>query len=170
VSRRLQALLLTLAVALSSFAPSLAQNQQDKDKLLQDAQKKIEQLQESSKKPEPWDVEGDHGPTTTVEFDTDEGTWMSCDVSPDGRTVVFDILGDIYRMPITGGRAELLLGGASWEWQPRFSPDGKWIAYTSDRDGGDNIWVMDADGKNLRKVTKETQRILNKPDWTPDGQ
>src|SRR5215216_122664 len=95
---------------------------------------------------------------------------MSCDVSPDGRTIVFDILGDIYRMPVTGGKAELLLGGASWEWQPRFSPDGKWIAFTSDRDGGDNIWVMDPDGKNRRQVTKETQRLLNTPDWTPDGQ
>ena len=62
MSRRFPALLLTLSVALSSFAPVLAQNQQDKDKQLQDAQKKIEQLQEASKKPEPWDVEGDHGP------------------------------------------------------------------------------------------------------------
>ncbi|MFL6336545.1 MAG: amidohydrolase family protein [Pyrinomonadaceae bacterium] len=170
MSRRFPALLLTLSITLSTFAPVLAQNQQDRDKQLQDAQKKIEQLQEASKKPEPWDVEGDHGPVTTVEFDTDEGTWMSCDVSPDGRTIVFDILGDIYRMPIEGGRAELLLGGASWEWQPRYSPDGKWIAYTSDRDGGDNIWVMDADGRERRQVTKETQRLLNTPDWTPDGQ
>ena len=174
MSRRFKALLLTVSIILSSLAPVLAvQNPpqpQDKDKQLQDAQKKIEQLQESTKKPEPWDVEAEHGPTTTVEFDTDEGTWMSCDVSPDGRTIVFDLLGDIYRMPATGGRAELLAGGASWEWQPRFSPDGKLIAFTSDRDGGDNIWVMDADGKNRRQVTKETQRLLNTPDWTPDSQ
>jgi len=128
------------------------------------------QPQETTKKPEPWDVEGNHGPTTTVEFDTDEGTWMSCDVSPDGQTIVFDLLGDIYRMPIAGGRAELLSGGASWEVQPRFSPDGKLIAFTSDRDGGDNIWVMEADGKNRRQVTRETQRLLNTPAWTPDGQ
>src|SRR5919112_1193292 len=170
--RRFPVCLLITAFLLQPFA--LAQQPtptpQDKDKQLQDAQKKIEQLQEASKKPEPWDVEGDHGPTTTVEFDTDEGTWMSCDVSPDGRTIVFDILGDIYRMPVTGGRAELLAGGASWEWQPRFAPDGRWIAYTSDRDGGDNIWVMDADGRNRRQVTKETQRLLNTPAWTPDGQ
>lgn len=126
--------------------------------------------QDSQKKTEPWDVEGDHGPSTLIEFDTDEGTWMSCDVSPNAQTIVFDLLGDIYRMPIAGGKAELLSGGASWECQPRFSPDGKLIAFTSDRDGGDNIWVMDADGKNRRQVTRENYRLVNSPAWTPDGQ
>ncbi|HYP29144.1 MAG TPA: amidohydrolase family protein, partial [Blastocatellia bacterium] len=126
--------------------------------------------QEATKKPEPWDVEGDHGPTAEVENDSDEGTWMSCDVSPDGRTIVFDLLGDIYKMPITGGRAELLSGGVSWEAQPQFSPDGKLIAFTSDRDGGDNVWVMDASGQNRRQITKETYRLVNSPAWTPDGQ
>jgi imidazolonepropionase-like amidohydrolase/Tol biopolymer transport system component len=166
--RRLPVCFLIATLLLQSGA--LARQQQQQDKPLQDAQKKIEQLREASKKPEPWDVEGDHGPTTTVEFDTDEGTWMSCDVSPDGRTIVFDLLGDIYRMPAGGGTAELLSGGASWEVQPRFSPDGKLIAFTSDRDGGDNIWVMDSDGKNRRQLTKETSRLLNTPTWTPDGQ
>jgi imidazolonepropionase-like amidohydrolase/Tol biopolymer transport system component len=147
-----------------------AQEPPNKDKQLQDAEKKVEQLQEAARKVAPWDVEGDHGPTTTVEFDTDEGTWMSCDVSPDGQKIVFDLLGDIYLMPSSGGRAELLSGGVSWEAQPRFSPDGKLIAFSSDRDGGDNIWVMDADGKNRRQVTKETTRLLNTPAWTPDGQ
>jgi imidazolonepropionase-like amidohydrolase/Tol biopolymer transport system component len=150
--------------------PASAQEPPNKDKQLQDAQKKVEQLQESARKVEPWEVEGDHGPSTTVEFDTDEGTWMSCDVSPDGQRIVFDLLGDIYSMPLAGGRAELLSGGVSWEAQPRWSPDGKLIAFTSDRDGGDNIWVMDADGKNRRQVTKETTRLLNTPAWTPDGQ
>ncbi|HXG64934.1 MAG TPA: amidohydrolase family protein [Blastocatellia bacterium] len=129
-----------------------------------------EAKKEDAKKSETWDVEGDHGPSTVVEFDTDEGTWMSLDVSPDGQTIVFDLLGDIYKMPITGGQAQLLSGGVSYEVQPRFSPDGKFIAFTSDRDGGDNIWVMDADGKNRRQVTKETYRLVNSPAWMPDGQ
>src|SRR5919112_5097549 len=171
--RRFPVRLLIIALLLQPFGVRAQQptpTPQDKDKQLQDAQKKIEQLQDASKKPEPWDVEGDHGPTTAVEFDTDEGTWMSCDVSPDGRSLVFDLLGDIYRMPIGGGRAELLSGGVSWESQPRYSPDGKSIAFTSDRDGGDNIWVMDADGKNRRQLTKETLRLVNSPAWTPDSQ
>jgi imidazolonepropionase-like amidohydrolase/Tol biopolymer transport system component len=126
-------------------------------------------LQDGQKKSEAWEVEGDHGPSNVVEFDTDEGTWMSCDVSPDGQSIVFDLLGDIYKMAITGGRAELLSAGVSWEAQPRVSPDGKLIAFTSDRDGGDNIWVMDTDGKNRRQITKETYRLVNSPAWTPDG-
>ena len=136
----------------------------------QEAPKTDAQKPESPKKDEPWDVEADHGPSSLVEFDTDEGTWMSCDVSPDGATIVFDLLGDIYKMPVGGGKAELLCGGVSWECQPRFSPDGKLIAFTSDRDGGDNIWVIDSDGKNRRQVTKENYRLVNSPAWTPDGQ
>ena len=125
---------------------------------------------DAPKKEEKWDVEAEHGPTVAVEFDTDEGTWMSLDVSPDGQRIVFDLLGDIYELPITGGRAELLSGGPAWECQPRYSPDGNWIAFTSDRDGGDNIWVMDPQGKNKRQITKETFRLMNSPAWTPDGQ
>ncbi|MFL6208142.1 MAG: amidohydrolase family protein [Pyrinomonadaceae bacterium] len=135
-----------------------------------EAVKTQEERKQAERKEEKWDVEAEHGPTSLVEFDTDEGTWMSCDVSPDGKVLVFDLLGDIYQMPSAGGAAQLLSGGRSWEAQPRYSPDGKWIAYTSDRDGADNIWVMDREGQNRRQVTKEGQRLVNTPAWTPDGQ
>ena len=71
----------------------------------------------------------------TITFDTDEGTWMSLDVSPDGRTIAFDLLGDIYTLPITGGAATRVVGGMSFESQPRFSPDGRHLAFLSDRTG-----------------------------------
>lgn len=100
---------------------------------------------------------------------TDEGTWMNIDVSPDGKTLVFDLLGDIYSMPITGGKATPLRSGIPFEIQPRFSPDGKHIAFTSDAGGGDNLWVMKADGSDARQVTKESFRLLNNPYWMPDG-
>ncbi len=116
-----------------------------------------------------WDVNAAHGPTSTVSFTTDEGTWMNLDVSPDGREIVFDLLGDIYIMPIDGGRATQLVGDNSLDIQPRFSPDGRTISFTSDRAGGDNIWLMDRDGSNLRQVTKEDFRLLNNATWTPDG-
>ncbi|RYY62789.1 MAG: amidohydrolase [Chitinophagaceae bacterium] len=117
-----------------------------------------------------WDVSNPGGPSKTVSFSVSEGTWMNLDLSPDGKTIVFDLLGDIYSIPATGGEATLLRGGRAFEVQPRFSPDGKKILYTSDAGGGDNIWVMDANGSAPRQVTKETFRLLNNGTWTPDGQ
>ncbi len=116
-----------------------------------------------------WDVTAKHAATSDVEFDTDEGTWMAVDVSPDGKQLVFDLLGDIYTMPITGGSATLLAGGPAYETQPRFSPDGKKISFTSDRDGTDNIWMMDTDGKNPKQITKEKERQTNNAVWSMDG-
>ncbi len=104
-------------------------------------------------------------PYRDIEFTTTEGTWMSLDVSPDGNTLVFDMLGDIYTMPIAGGQTTCIRQGLPWEVQPRFSPNGKQISFTSDAGGGDNIWVMDADGKNAKQVTKESFRLLNNADW-----
>jgi len=117
-----------------------------------------------------WNIENAGGQAKRVTITTEEGTWMNLDVSPDGQTIVFDLLGDIYTIPIKGGKATLLAGGRAWEIQPRFSPDGKQISYTSDKDGADNIWVMNADGSAKHPVTKETFRLLNNASWTPDGQ
>src|SRR5262249_51634786 len=111
-----------------------------------------------------------HGPSDTLRFDTSEGTWMTTDVSPDGKTIAFDILGDIYTMPITGGAATRITSGPAWDFQPRFSPDGKRIAFTSDRGGTDNIWVMTPDGGNMRPITQEKDHVMNLPSWSPDGQ
>ena len=120
--------------------------------------------------PAKWDVSAKRAASRDVEFATTEGTWMALDVSPDGRTIVFDLLGDLYALPITGGAATLLLGGQAFEMQPRFSPDGKRIAFTSDRDGLMNVWTMDVNGRDLRQVSKEKEREVSNPAWTPDGQ
>jgi len=129
---------------------------------------------DSSKSPETapakWDVANPPGPSYEATIDTREGTWMSVDVSPDGKSIMFDLLGDIYEIPIGGGEAKSLTSGIPWDEQPRYSPDGKKIAFTSDRGGGDNIWIAGRDGSNPKPVTKETFRLLNSPTWTPDGQ
>src|SRR3569832_1404133 len=117
-----------------------------------------------------WNVEAPPGPVKKVSISTDEGTWMNLDVSPDGENIVFDLLGDIYTIPIKGGKATILTSGKSWDIQPRYSPDGKLISYTSDKDGGDNIWIMNSDGTNKHPITKETFRLLNNASWTSDGQ
>ena len=118
---------------------------------------------------EKWDVNNPPGEKRVVDINVDEGTWMSLDVSPDGSTIAFDLLGDIYTMPSTGGTATNITSGMAWDMQPRFSPDGQSIAFTSDSAGGDNIWTMDIDGENKSQVTKESFRLLNNPTWSPDG-
>jgi len=116
-----------------------------------------------------WDVNARHGPGREVAIDTRRGTWMSLDVSPDGREIAFDLLGDLYVIPIEGGEARALSTGHAWDMQPRYSPDGNEIAFTSDRGGGDNIWTVRRDGSSPRQITKEDFRLLNQAEWTPDG-
>ncbi len=110
----------------------------------------------------------------TVEFTTDEGTWMSLDVSPDGTTIAFDLLGDLYTLPIAGGNATRIAGGMSFDSQPKFSPDGRLIAFLSDRSGVENLWIANADGSNPRAVTRDrsTQdrpQLMSSPSWTATG-
>ncbi len=126
---------------------------------------------EKTTKSKKWDVNNPHQDWNykSVTLKTDEGTWMNLDVSPDGKTIVFDMLGDIYTMPISGGKALALRTGLAYEVQPRYSPDGKYISFTSDAEGGNNIWVMTADGKNAKAITREKFRLLNNAVWTPDG-
>ena len=118
-----------------------------------------------------WDVNkpGENFNYTTHKFTTTQGTWMNLDVSPDGKTIVFDMLGDIYTMPIQGGNAKAIRTGIAFEVQPRFSPDGKYISFTSDAGGGDNIWIMNTQGKEAKQITKESFRLLNNAVWTPDS-
>lgn len=116
-----------------------------------------------------WDVEKPGGTQKEVSFTVNEGTWLNVDVSPDGKQIVFDLLGDIYIIPFSGGQATVLRQGKAMEVQPRFSPDGKKISFTSDAGGGDNIWTMNRDGSNALQVTKENFRLLNNAVWTPDS-
>lgn len=149
----MQVKLLLIAILLCRF--SFSQTDKNKDQ---------------SSKEKKWDVSNPPGTFKDVTFTVNEGTWMNLDVSPDGKNIVFDMLGDIYTMPVTGGEATCLRAGLAFEVQPRFSPDGKKIAFTSDAGGGDNIWMMNADGTNAKQITKENFRLLNNPIWTPDGQ
>ncbi|MDF1768608.1 amidohydrolase family protein [Maricaulis sp.] len=118
---------------------------------------------------EGWDVANPPLETRAIDINVTEGTWMSLDVSPDGQTIAFDLLGDIYTIPVAGGAATNISSGLPWEIQPRFSPDGSQISFTSDRAGGDNIWIMNVDGSDARQLTEESFRLLNNGAWHPSG-
>ncbi|MGH8176028.1 MAG: TolB family protein, partial [Steroidobacter sp.] len=109
-------------------------------------------------------------PTRTIKFETDEGTWMSVDASPDDQRVVFDLLGDLYTLDVQGGRAAPITGGLAFDAQPVFSPDGRWIAFVSDRSGAENLWLIRPDGSQPRQISfGDDDTVLVSPAWAPDG-
>ncbi len=108
--------------------------------------------------------------TRQVSFETDEGTWLSLDVSPDGEQIVFELLGDLYLLPIEGGEASPLTTGMAYDSQPRFSPDGERVVFVSDRDGTDNVWTIVVNGDDPQQLTSETGKFLFvSPEYSPDG-
>ncbi|MDE2782659.1 MAG: amidohydrolase family protein [Gemmatimonadota bacterium] len=109
-------------------------------------------------------------PDRTLAIDMTVGSWISLDVSPDGQTIVFDHLGDLFTVPITGGDATQLTSGMAFDAQPRFSPDGTRIVFTSDRSGGQNVWIMSLDGSDTTQVTTGGANRTESPDWAPDGE
>ena len=104
-----------------------------------------------------------------IEFTTDEGTWLSLDVSLDAKTIAFELVGDLYTLPIEGGQAKLISGGMFFDSQPKFSPDGQWIAFISDREGSENIWIIHPDGTGAKQVSKDPNSEFTSPSWAPDG-
>lgn len=108
-------------------------------------------------------------PQRTIAFTTTEGTWTSLDVSPDGKTIVFDMMGDLFTVPIAGGKATAVTQGIAFDSHPRWSPDGKKILFSSDRSGAENIWWIDLEKKDTFQVTKERDQNFPSAAWTPDG-
>ena len=116
---------------------------------------------------EDWDVSESWGPTHDVDMTLQSGTWMSVSVS--GNTVAFDLLGDLWTIPLTGGVARRLTEGPAWDSEPRFDPSGQRIAYVSDAGGNEQIWVMNADGSAPRPYTDEAVARVTDPVWDPSG-
>ena len=129
----------------------------------QDKAPKADSVKADSKKPLPL------VPERKIRLRTDEGTWISLDVSPDGKTLAFDLMGDLYTLPIEGGKATALTSGLAYDTHPKFSPDGKKIAFTSDRSGSENVWYIDLEKQDTIQVTKETEEHVQSAEWTPDG-
>ncbi|MBB4857953.1 Tol biopolymer transport system component [Novosphingobium chloroacetimidivorans] len=117
------------------------------------------------------EVTAPKGKTRNIDFVATEGTRMSVDISPDGRWIVFDLLGHIYRMSTKGGKAVSLTqtSGVALNLEPRISPDGREIAFITDRGGQYNLWVMNVDGSRPRAVAYGLKTLFFEPAWTADG-
>jgi Tol biopolymer transport system component len=109
-------------------------------------------------------------PARTIEFNTDQGTWISLDVSPDSKTIIFDLIGDLYVIPFAGGEAKKITSGMGFNGQPHYSPDGQKIAFISDSGGSENVWIANPDGSNPIQLSQDEQSGFASPTWTPDGQ
>lgn len=108
-------------------------------------------------------------PTRKVNFTTDKGTWISVDVSPDGTTIMFDMMGDLYTIAMAGGKATRVTEGMPYDVHPRYSPDGKSILFISDKSGSDNLWIMDLASKEQKQLTKDKDKYHVSASWSPDG-
>ncbi|WDT85676.1 amidohydrolase family protein [Alteromonas sp. 009811495] len=117
-----------------------------------------------------WDVTNPPYKLNEVTINTNETTWSSLDVAPSGDFMVFDMLGDLYKVDIKGGNATPLTQDFAWNIHPAISPDGKKVAFVSDRNGLSNVWVMNIDGTNLRQITQEKSNLIHSPKWSPDGE
>lgn len=108
-------------------------------------------------------------PGREFSFDLTEGSWISLDVSPDGNTIVFDFLGDLYTMLVGGGEATQITKGMQFDSQPRYSPDGTKIAFISDASGGEGVWIYDVETEETDQLTRGKDNEYQSPEWTPDG-
>jgi len=160
--RSLVVYLVILALSLSGLGGVAIARAQE---VVQDKEKEEEKKDEKKDEKKGLPLKSDR----KVSFTTDEGTWLSLDVAPDGKTIAFELLGDIYTLPIEGGKAKLIDGGMAFDSQPKFSPDGQWIAFLSDREGSENIWIMKADGTAAKQVSKDPNNEFASPSWDPSG-
>lgn len=117
-----------------------------------------------------WDVLNPPYKLNSISIETDETTWSSLDITPDGKKMIFDMLGDLYVVDMNGGQAKSLTQDFAWNIQPSVSPDGTKIAFISDRGGLSNLWVMDIDGSNMKQLSDEKKNLIHSPSWSPDGQ
>ncbi len=132
----------------------------------------VEETRGKANAEDSWDITGTFGPVEAVEFTTDQGTWMNLDIHPSGEFLVFDLLGDLYTLPLEGGTATRITQGAAYDFQPRFSPQGDRLLFTSDRGGTFNIWVADFSEGQLGEssvLIEDKKNVVDGAAWDPSG-
>jgi Tol biopolymer transport system component len=88
-------------------------------------------------------------------------------VSPDGRTIAFTAIGDLWLLP-AGGTPVRMTNDAAFEVDPAWSPDSTQLAFVSDRGGHMDLWVRDLRASKETQVTRERAAVSG-PAWSRDG-
>lgn len=108
-------------------------------------------------------------PDRSVALNVTEGSWISVDVHPSGQKLVMDFMGDLYELPISGGKAVQLTDGMGFDAQPRYSPDGKKVVFVSDRHGGEGVYELELETKEVTQRTTGKTHRFQSAIYTPDG-
>jgi Tol biopolymer transport system component/imidazolonepropionase-like amidohydrolase len=105
----------------------------------------------------------------TIDVTITEGTNFAVAASPDGQTIVTDLLGSLWAVPARGGQARRITDELLEARQPSMSPDGKHVVFQGfyDADGWD-LWTVDVDGSNAKRITSGPFDDLE-PQWSHDG-
>ena len=104
----------------------------------------------------------------SIFFETSEVTQASVTVSADGESLIFTMLGHLFQLPVGGGTAVQMTFGPHYDADPAFSPDGKQVAFVSDRDGSEsNVFLLELDTGEITQVTYVNW--VGRPTWSPDG-
>jgi Tol biopolymer transport system component/C-terminal processing protease CtpA/Prc len=102
-------------------------------------------------------------------FSQTDVSWIRYpNISPDGKEIAFTYKGDIYKIGVDGGRATQLTTHAAYDFNPKWSPDGKWIAFNSNRFGNHDVFIMPSEGGAPRRLTTNSvnERVQT---FSPDG-
>ena len=108
-------------------------------------------------------------PDRSVSLSIEEASWISLDLHPTGEKIIFEMMGNLFELPVTGGEATQLTHGMGFDTQPVYSPDGTKVAFISDRSGGDNLWILDLETMETTQRTSGNNYRMQDPVFTPDG-